>query len=104
MSKSNTHADLHDGTNYVQDLELLNNRPRAIWQEKFPSQGKQLLNMANEEGIQIIKRISNSTNLLSIQESTKGAEDAEDAGGAWKMKSNNPKVEVLPIMSPSEEM
>jgi hypothetical protein len=56
--------------------------------------------MANEEGIQIIKRISNSTNLLSIQESTKGAEDAEDAGGAWKMKSNNTKAEVLPIVSP----
>ena len=43
MSKSNTHADLHDGTNYVQDLEQ---PPQSNLTEKFPSQGKQLVNMA----------------------------------------------------------
>ena len=44
MSKSNTHADLHDGTHYVQDLEQ---PPQSNLTEKFPSQqGKQLVNMA----------------------------------------------------------
>jgi len=43
MSKSNTHADLHDGTNYVQDLEQ---PPQSNLTEKFPSKGKQLVNMA----------------------------------------------------------
>ena len=43
MSKSNTHADLHDGTSYVQDLEQ---PPQSNLTEKFPSQGKQLVNMA----------------------------------------------------------
>ena len=32
MSKSNTHADLHDGTNYVQDLEQ---PPQSNLTEKF---------------------------------------------------------------------
>jgi hypothetical protein len=35
---------LHDGTNYVQDLEQ---PPQSNLTEKFPSQGKQLLNMTS---------------------------------------------------------
>jgi len=34
MSKSNTHADLHESTNYVQDLEQ---PPQSNLTEKFPS-------------------------------------------------------------------
>ena len=36
MSKSNTHADLHDGTNYVQDLEQ---PPQSNLTEKFTIPG-----------------------------------------------------------------
>jgi len=62
MSKSNTHADLHDGTNYVQDLEQ---PPQSNLTEKFPSQGKQLVNMAPPVVEEKVVSIAISPNILN---------------------------------------
>jgi hypothetical protein len=62
--------------------------------------------MKNEEGVPIIKGRSISS-LLSIQEGTKDAEDAKDAGARkWKTKGSTlANAEVLrPILPPSEDM
>ena len=62
MSKSNTHADLHDGTHYVQDLEQ---PPQSNLTEKFPSQqGKQLVNMAPPVEEKVVS-IAISPNILN---------------------------------------
>ena len=62
MSKSNTHADLHDRTNYVQDLEQ---PPQSNLTEKFPSQGKQLVNMAPPVVEEKVVSIAISPNILN---------------------------------------
>ena len=54
--------NLHDGTNYVQDLEQ---PPQSNLTEKFPSQGKQLVNMAPPVVEEKVVSIAISPNILN---------------------------------------